>query len=137
MSPMKSSFTRTALRTRLKPRVPGAQDRREKNPAEAACTGTTLGGDRAFRRGPYQRDVFGEYAGLVARGRRFPCRETPRDLIRREREVHRARIHVDDDGVAFVDSRDRTADEGLRGDVGDHESVRRAAEPAVGDERNT
>ncbi len=50
--------------------------------------------------------------------------------------LDRARIHVDPQDVAFVQTGQRAAHSGLRSDVPDHQPIRGPAEPAVGDQRD-
>src|SRR2546423_9836677 len=57
-------------------------------------------------------------------------------LIHRDVEIEYTLLGIDHDRVAVADRRDGSADRGLRRDVTDHVTVRRAGEAAVGDERD-
>ena len=53
-----------------------------------------------------------------------------------ELDVERALLGVEHDHVAVAQKRDRSANRGLRPDMADTESARRAGEAAVGDQRD-
>src|SRR4051794_38269312 len=78
--------------------------------------------------------VLRHHAGAVACRWRRPPFESPCDLVRRHVEIERGTIHVDDDGVALLDDRDRPTERGFRRDVADHQPMGSAREAAVGQE---
>ena len=88
----------------------------------------------APRRRADARCVFGEHTRCVARRRRLPRGRALGKLVRRHVENELTPFDVDLDHVAVADVRERTAVDCLRGDVADHQPVRRAGEAAVGDE---
>ena len=93
-----------------------------------------VGGDRALGGA---RDLLGVLSSARRSRRGCPAprtRRCARDPRVVELHVHAPRVDVDDDHVAVVHARDRTAAAGLGRDVAGHEAARRAAEAAVGDQ---
>src|SRR5207302_9512986 len=80
--------------------------------------------------------VFREDAAGVARRGRAPGGAASGELVRRDIQIDRMPLRIDDDRVAVTRERDRSADRGLGRDVADDMAMRRAAEAAVGDQRD-
>src|SRR5438093_12747687 len=91
---------------------------------------------RPLRRRRHQRHVPGEDAARVARRGRAPARETLADDGLVDQEIESALVHVERDPVALLDRGDRAAYRRLGRDVAGHQATRRAAEAAVGQERD-
>src|SRR5919204_5695823 len=90
----------------------------------------SFGGGRDVRR------VARQDAGRVARGRRHECSKTRAELVIGEHDAQLAGGDVDLDDIPVLERGDWPATLRLGCHVSDHQSVRRAREAAVGDERN-
>src|SRR4051812_947954 len=62
---------------------------------------------------------------------RFPCRTPAPELVVAHAQRQPPPRHIELDDVAVLDERERTADEGLGGDVQNARAVARAAHPRV------
>src|SRR5580693_8861461 len=93
-------------------------------------------GHRAIARRSDLLGVFPQIAGRIFLGARLPGFGAGRELGVAQLDVQRALFGIELDDVAVTDQPDRTAHGGLRPDMADAKTARRAGEPAVGDQRD-
>ncbi len=80
--------------------------------------------------------VLGEHTPADARLRRMPLGTPGLELDIRELDLEPPGVDVDDHDVSVLHEPDRPAARRLGRDVADHQTPSRAAEPAIGDERD-
>src|SRR5689334_22585455 len=95
-----------------------------------------LSANRAFRGGRDELGKFRKGSLFVLRFRLLPFAETLADLGIAQIHGEFAPDCVEGDLIAFLQCSDRSANEGLRGDVASHQAVCSARESAVGHQRN-